>query len=212
MGMSPAHEKLMNQRNEAQRIKTAQATCTYGTNEEVRQKLADNKRTDLFGIYAIKNGTVVRIQTMAPNKPKDDETQPAYGNNIIIRDSDGLYVRYAHLDEIYVKVGDNVSAGSQIGKMGDTGKGIPGPNLHLHISVYPSNTPDFTMANSIINPFYYILDGIYPCNTKISTWFHQKIGVNPPYQHEGLDFSGQIVNLIINWKKGLNGQETLNAQ
>ncbi len=79
MGMSPALEQLMNQRNEAQRIKTAKSTCTYGTNEEVRQTLADNKRTDQFGIYAIKNGTVVQIQTMAPNKPKDDETQPAYG-------------------------------------------------------------------------------------------------------------------------------------
>ncbi len=133
-------------------------------------------------------------------------------NNIIIRDSDGLYVRYAHLDEMYVKVGDSVSAGSKIGKMGDTGKGIPGPNKHLHVSVYPSNTPNYTMANSIIDPSSYILEGIYPCNTKISTWFGEMIGNEEKYPHEGLDFSGQFFNLIINWKKGLNGQETLDAQ
>ena len=201
--------------SEAQRIMAAQSACSHGTTSEIRQNISDNKRSNPWGIYSIKGGTVISITTMDPNKPFDDKSQPAYGNNIIIQDCHGNYVRYGHLESINVKVGDTVSEGQQIGVMGDTGRGLPGPNKHLHVSVYPKwaikHPEGFRSVNAIINPNAYIANGTYPCNTLISTKYGQLIG-DPLYSHEGLDFSGLDINLIKNWRKGLSGQEALNAQ
>ena len=231
-GMSPDKEREMKQRDvmvngkttakcgltgEAQRIMTVQAACSYGTTSEIRQTITDNtKRTDTWGVYAIKSGVVIQIQTMDPNKPLDDETQPVYGNNIIIKTADGMFIRYAHLETISCNVGTGVEEGAQIGIMGDTGRGLPGPNKHLHVSVYPS--ANFWSSNAIIDPMDVIREGTYPCNTKVSGLFHQiytytkEDGTTSSYPHEGLDCSGKDVNLIKGWNKGLNGQEALNAQ
>lgn len=204
--------------SEAQRIMAAQSACSHGTTSEIRQNISDNKRSNPWGIYSIKGGTVISITTMDPNKPFDDESQPVYGNNIIIQDCNGNYVRYGHLESINVKVGDKVSEGQQIGVMGDTGRGLPGPNKHLHVSVYPKwaikHPEGFRSVNALINPNAYIANGTYPCNTFISTQYGEMIGKDEYnlYPHEGLDFSGLDINLIINWRKGLNGQEALNAQ
>ena len=209
--------------NEAQRIMTAQKTCSYGTTSEIRQTIAENtKRTDMWGVYAIKSGVVIQIQTMDPDLKPDDPKQPVYGNNIIIRDADGTFVRYAHLESINFKVGASVEEGTQIGIMGDTGRGLPGPCKHLHVSVYPSwaikDRNKFNSINAITNPEAYIKSGTYPCNTKISGRFQQVYTVNnkdgtvSTYLHEGLDTSGQYVNKIPGWNKGLNGEEAISAQ
>lgn len=49
--------------------------------------------------------------------------------------------RYAHLDSIYVKVGQQVSAGQPIGKEGNTGVGT-GPHLHFELRLAGDNAVD----------------------------------------------------------------------
>lgn len=55
-----------------------------------------------------------------------------YGNLVVIEHGDGLETRYAHLDEMTVKVGDRVEGGAQLGSVGDTGR-TTGPHLHFEV-------------------------------------------------------------------------------
>jgi murein DD-endopeptidase MepM/ murein hydrolase activator NlpD len=55
-----------------------------------------------------------------------------YGQHIVLNNGDGLSTLYAHLSEIYVKVGDRVARGQIIGKMGSTGRSS---GIHLHFEV-----------------------------------------------------------------------------
>ena len=54
------------------------------------------------------------------------------GNLIIIQHSDGWMTIYAHLDSMAVKRGTRVSVGTQIGRVGKTGK-VDEPQLHFEI-------------------------------------------------------------------------------
>lgn len=54
------------------------------------------------------------------------------GNLIIIQHSDGWMTVYAHLDSMSVKRGARVNVGSQIGRVGKTGK-VDKPQLHFEI-------------------------------------------------------------------------------
>ncbi|XQE82679.1 M23 family metallopeptidase [Streptomyces microflavus] len=54
----------------------------------------------------------------------------AYGNNIVLRMTDGTYTQYGHLSSIDVSVGQSVTSGQQIGLSGSTGNST-GPHLHF---------------------------------------------------------------------------------
>ncbi|MFY0511943.1 M23 family metallopeptidase [Streptomyces anulatus] len=62
----------------------------------------------------------------------------AYGNNIVLRMTDGTYTQYGHLSSIGVSVGQSVSSGQQIGVSGSTGNST-GPHLHFEART----TPDY---------------------------------------------------------------------
>ncbi|MEI7032891.1 M23 family metallopeptidase [Streptomyces pratensis] len=62
----------------------------------------------------------------------------AYGNNIVLRMTDGTYTQYGHLSSIGVSVGQSVSSGQQIGLSGSTGNST-GPHLHFEVR----STPDY---------------------------------------------------------------------
>jgi murein DD-endopeptidase MepM/ murein hydrolase activator NlpD len=53
----------------------------------------------------------------------------SYGKYIVVRHSGGWKTYYAHLDSFNVSVGQGVSTGTIIGKVGSTG-GSTGPHLH----------------------------------------------------------------------------------
>jgi hypothetical protein len=55
-----------------------------------------------------------------------------YGKKIVIEHEKGYETLYAHLDELFVKIGDRVSDGEIIGLSGSTGH-VTGPHLHFEI-------------------------------------------------------------------------------
>lgn len=76
-----------------------------------------------FDIYAPADGVVVftGLKTVR-------------GNATIIDHGQGVYSGFYHQEEIYVSVGDHVSAGQLIGKIGKTGR-VTGPHLHWDLWV-----------------------------------------------------------------------------
>lgn len=71
-------------------------------------------------VLASAGGTVLDITRL----------ETSYGNSILIGHGDGWRTRYAHLldGSMTVKIGDKVTKGEQIGKVGESGTGSP----HLH--------------------------------------------------------------------------------
>lgn len=62
-------------------------------------------------------GKVVDIRTGMSNTPG----QGSFGNYVVVEDSMGNKHRYSHLDQAYVKVGQDVTTGQFAGTMGNTG-------------------------------------------------------------------------------------------
>jgi len=75
------------------------------------------------GIGAADSGTVVIAGWPHPW---------AYGNRVLIDHGNGYQTFYAHLNQVYVSVGDHVTRGQNIGQMGSTGRST-GPHLHFEV-------------------------------------------------------------------------------
>jgi len=76
-------------------------------------------------VIAPRNGFVVYVHETTWNSS-------GFGKFIILLHSDGNYSRYAHLNDVTVKEGQEVKEGKIIGHVGNTGTNYP----HLHTSVF----------------------------------------------------------------------------
>jgi murein DD-endopeptidase MepM/ murein hydrolase activator NlpD len=56
------------------------------------------------------------------------------GNTIVIDHGFGIYTLYAHLSQFVARTGDSVEAGTEIGKVGATGR-VTGPHLHWGLTI-----------------------------------------------------------------------------
>ncbi|MFZ5932563.1 MAG: M23 family metallopeptidase [Patescibacteria group bacterium] len=79
-------------------------------------------------IYPIKDGRVEGVSL----------SKYAYGNAIIVKHGDGLSSLYAHLSQINVSEGQEVTTNTVIGEMGATGRAS---GDHLHLEVYKNGIP-----------------------------------------------------------------------
>ena len=97
-------------------------------------------------VYAIGPGEVVQITTETDN--------PKGGNAVSILHEDGkIKSYYAHLDTVYVSVGDEVDQNTTIGTVGTSGmiyngkKRITSPHLHFQVKVNGSDIDPKSIAN-----------------------------------------------------------------
>ncbi len=77
----------------------------------------------LSGVRASKSGTVVKSVWYGP-----------YGNHVIIDHGGGVQTLYAHLNDNYTYVGQQVTQGELIGRVGRTGN-VTGAHLHFEVRV-----------------------------------------------------------------------------
>lgn len=80
--------------------------------------------------FAAPHGTQVR--SLASGRVLFAGKQGGYGNTVVVESEHGMKTRYAHLSEVGVNKGEEVSRGQEIGKVGDTGRAT-GPHLHLEV-------------------------------------------------------------------------------
>lgn len=95
-------------------------------------------------IFAVSDGRIT--------KAKKIFTAFGYGKEIIISHK-GFSSQYAHLDEILVKVGQNVLKGEKIGYSGNTGYVLAKPGYHLHFGIFD--------GIKYVDPLPHILAGQY---------------------------------------------------
>jgi len=60
--------------------------------------------------------------------------QNGYGQIVIIDHGDGLTTRYGHLSKIEATVGQSISRGDVLGRVGSTGRST-GPHLHYEVRI-----------------------------------------------------------------------------
>jgi biotin carboxyl carrier protein len=87
---------------------------SYHTGLDFNGEIGDN-------IMSIANGTVT-----------DTGSDGAYGNKTVVTLEDGTEIWYCHQTEIFVEVGETVTAGEVIGTVGATGN-VTGSHLHLEV-------------------------------------------------------------------------------
>ncbi len=118
----------------------------------------DNAQYPYFSapVYAVAAGTVVSrhdgMEESIPFQPPTTLHKPEDfgGNYVLIRQADGVYAFYAHLQKgsVAVAVGQRVAAGAVIGRLGNSGNST---NPHLHFGLL--DRPDFLTGYSL--PFIF---------------------------------------------------------
>ena len=119
------------------------------------------RRVDPFlGRYANHSGmdfkatTGTPVLATGPGKVIKAGWLGGYGRLVEIQHTGGITTRYAHLSRIHVKVGDYVSTGKRIGRVGSTGRST-GPHLHYETRV----------SNRAVNPNRFIKAGTRIANS-----------------------------------------------
>lgn len=93
------------------------------TGAEIFHKGIDIGASQGNSIFAYANGTVSYAGWKS-----------GYGNFVEINHGNGLVTRYGHMSAIYVKEGQQVTAGQRIGAVGSTGTST-GPHLHFEVII-----------------------------------------------------------------------------
>jgi len=116
------------------------------TGEPDNHKGIDISKNNGLRIIATRDGIVKTARTAISD---------GAGRIIIIDHGDGTESRYYHLDQLYVTVGQKVTAGQQIAKMGTTGVST---GIHLHFEI---------RINGIaVNPLNYVnMNSTFVCTS-----------------------------------------------
>jgi murein DD-endopeptidase MepM/ murein hydrolase activator NlpD len=120
-------------------------TSTYGyRNDPFTKRRTAHHGIDLAGptgleIHASGEGTVTIAHV----------SNYGYGKEVVVDHGFGYTSRYAHLDDIQVKVGQKLKRGEVVGTLGNTGRST-GP--HLHYEIRKDGQP--------VNPMYFFYENL----------------------------------------------------
>ncbi len=78
------------------------------------------------------------VSSSGPGRVVFAGSKRAYGRTVEIDHGNGVVTRYAHLDKMFVQVGESVEAGQEIGTVGRSGR-TTGANLHFEVLVNEEN-------------------------------------------------------------------------
>jgi murein DD-endopeptidase MepM/ murein hydrolase activator NlpD len=120
--------------------------------------------------FAATRGT--EVYATAPGKIVDinkSDLQAGYGNSIDIDHGHGFITRYAHLEEIDVRFGQQVTKGMRIGTVGNSGGSIA-PHLHYEVILNSEN----------VDPLNYMIEGL-------SSYEYNKLFTLSKKQNQSLD-------------------------
>ncbi|MEP3264647.1 MAG: M23 family metallopeptidase, partial [Hyphomicrobiales bacterium] len=129
----------------------------------IRRPLKTGKITSQFGRrldpfmkrYALHSGMDFKapigtpVYATGPGKVVKASWNGGYGRLVEIQHAGNITTRYAHLSRIDVKVGDSVTSGKVIGRVGSTGRST-GPHLHY----------ETRLGKKAVNPGRFIKAGI----------------------------------------------------
>ncbi|NQX81541.1 MAG: M23 family metallopeptidase [Flavobacteriaceae bacterium] len=125
------------------------------TNKNKAHKGIDLKASVGTDVYSMFDGEVIKaVSGIGCDKYK------ALGNKILIKSTHAehqkgtgsIWIYYAHLTDVDVKVGDKIEQGDKIGTTGKTGNACKVINKHLHIQIYKDSYKD----SSRVSPDTYI--------------------------------------------------------
>jgi len=105
---------------------------------DIKPVRRDASGVPLDPVVSIAEGVVAHVN--------DKSTASNYGKYIVVLHEWGegpICSLYAHLNKVSVTVGDRVEAGTQLGILGYTGRGIDKPRAHLHFEVALMLSDDF---------------------------------------------------------------------
>ena len=85
-------------------------------------------------IFVLLIGTVIGVSSSCTHNYRKSGNccGNGYGNYVLVSHPDGTSTMYAHLQSVYVSVGDSVSGGQALGAVGCTGFST---GFHLHYEI-----------------------------------------------------------------------------
>ncbi|WP_407396869.1 M23 family metallopeptidase [Treponema sp.] len=127
-------------------VESTRRTSYFGDRRVFEYTTGKSSTSLHLGIdYGVPTGTEVR--SAADGKVVMAEDRISTGWSVVIEHLPGLYTLYYHMNEMKVKEGDTVKAGSLIGYSGATGLAT-GPHLHWEVRLnMEAVSPDFFLSN-----------------------------------------------------------------
>ena len=169
-------------------LKSGEHRITQGFSKSHQAVDVVKAPSQLETIIAHSAGKVVFCQT-GHKSNKGSTGNASYGNCVRIDHGNGYSTLYAHLDKVYVKLGDEVKQGQDIGYMGNTGNSY---GAHLHFEVRKDNVR--------IDPTEYIdkdlplaVSVIYAVHTNKGKWLSDVVDYN---ETNGDGYAGLIGKTI----------------
>ncbi|MBK9049610.1 MAG: M23 family metallopeptidase [Chloroflexi bacterium] len=97
-------------------------------------------------IFSVAPGRVSKVDTVASKHP--------YGNYVHVEHRDGYTTIYAHLESISVSVGQQINAGTEVGRADNTGNSF---GSHLHLTLRKAGAKVGNWPAGIVDPTPFIL-------------------------------------------------------
>ena len=124
-------------------------TSPYGSRWGSMHHGVDLKMYNNAPIPAFTDGEVVSIvNSHTPDSATFNPAGGSYGNMVKVKDAQGHYQIYGHLNAVNVKPGMKIKRGDVLGKQGNTGNST---GSHLHYEVRPKDKP-----GSSVDPLKYL--------------------------------------------------------